>query len=113
MTPKTQSVCPSYFWQCVIADVSLSVAAEDMIHNSYYQVQRHLSIHPSISNINTHEDNDDGLTAGHTQWTFWPSCVDFLAPWCVFTYFILVFTSQLTYSIGYAAEAPKHHMITF
>jgi hypothetical protein len=37
-----------------------------MIHNSYYQVQRHLSIHPLISNINTHEDSDDGVTAGHS-----------------------------------------------
>jgi hypothetical protein len=47
-----------------------------MIHNSYYRVQRHLSIHPSISNINTYEDNDDGLTAGHSgrfgqvEWIF-------------------------------------------
>jgi hypothetical protein len=41
---------------------------EDMIHNSYYRVQRHLSIHLSNSKIKTHEDNNDGdgLTAGHS-----------------------------------------------
>jgi hypothetical protein len=37
-----------------------------MLQNSYYRLQCHHSFRPSISKINTHEDNDDGLTAGHS-----------------------------------------------
>jgi hypothetical protein len=66
MTPKTVSVCPSNFWLGVIADVSfILLVGEDMRQNSYYRVQRCLSLHPLNSKIITYKDNDDGQMGGH------------------------------------------------
>jgi hypothetical protein len=60
-------VCPSNFWQCVIAGVSfVLLMGEAMLQNSY-QVQRHLSFHSSNFKIITYEDSGDGRAAENSN----------------------------------------------
>ncbi|KAG2035525.1 hypothetical protein BDR03DRAFT_962473 [Suillus americanus] len=81
MTARTPLVCPSNFWLGFIVDVPfVLVVGEDMLQNSNYRVQRHLSFHLSNSKIITYEDNNDRQIAGYNG----RSCqvrVEFFASW--------------------------------